>query len=278
MLRDVQKAARENWPEYLMEAAGLAIILFVSAAITVFAQTVPPSEWPGLPRRMLEGLVIAGTAVTLVYSPWGLRSGAHYNPAVTITFFALGRVKLVDAAFYVLFQSMGAVVGILVAGLLIGTLLTDPPTTWIVTQPGSYGILVALASELAIACLTMGTILTTGGRPFLARFTGVFAGVLIFLYVSFEAPLSGFSMNPARSFGSAVVSGYWAAFWIYVFAPPAGMLAAAGTYRLLSVRPEATCAKIVRNGAQRCIHCGFVPGTTTTSDRVLSCDPAGRLH
>lgn len=277
MLGQIQEAIRQNWPEYLMEAAGLAIILFVSAAITVFAQTVPPSWWPGLPRRMLEGLAIAGTAVTLVYSPWGLRSGAHYNPAVTITFCALGRVKPVDAVFYVFFQFMGAVAGILVAGLLIGSLLTDPPTTWIVTQPGLYGIPVALASELAIACLTMGTILTTSGRPLLARFTGVFVGALIFVYISIEAPLSGFSMNPARSFGSAVVSGHWTAFWIYIFAPPAGMLASAGIYRMLSPRRVATCAKVVRNGSQRCIHCGFVPGTTATSDRTPVCAPeAGR--
>jgi aquaporin Z len=273
MLGHLQKAIRQNWPEYLMEAAGLGIILFVSAAITVFAQTVPPSGWPGLPRRMLEGLAIAGTTVTLVYSPWGLRSGAHYNPAVTITFCALRRVKPVDAVFYVLFQFMGAVAGILIAGLLIGSLLTDPPTTWIVTQPGSYGITVALASELAIACLTMGTILTISGRPFLARFTGVFVGVLIFVYISFEAPLSGFSMNPARSFGSAVVSGHWTAFWIYVFAPTAGMLVAAGLNRLLSARPEDACAKLVRNGSQRCIHCGSVPGTKTVSDRAPPCNP-----
>jgi aquaporin Z len=278
MVGQIQIAIRQNWPEYLMEAAGLAIILFVSAAITVFARNVPPSDWPGLPRRMLEGLAIAGTAVTLVYSPWGLRSGAHYNPAVTITFCALGRVKPVDAVFYVLFQFMGAVAGILAAGLLIGSLLTGPPTTWIVTQPGPYGIPVALASELAIACLTMGTILATSGRPFLARFTGVFVGALIFVYISIEAPLSGFSMNPARSFGSAAVSGHWAAFWIYLFAPPAGMLAAAGLDRLLSARPEVTCAKIVRNDSQRCIHCGFVPGTTTTSGRAPLCDPAGRLR
>ena len=83
----------------------------MSAAITVFAQKSRQAGGLACRAEMLEGLAIAGTAVTLVYSPWGLRSGAHYNPAVTITFCALGRMKPVDAVFYVLFQFMGAVAG-----------------------------------------------------------------------------------------------------------------------------------------------------------------------
>ena len=208
---------------------------------------------------MVEGIAIASTVVALVYSPWGLRSGAHYNPAVTITFFALGRVTQVDAILYVLFQFGGAILGILVAGLLLGSLLKEPPTVWIVTQPGAHGVFVAFLAEFGIALLTMETILLTGGLLRLSRFTGVFVGVLIFLFVSFEAPISGFSMNPARSFGSAVVSGHWTAFWVYIFAPPAGMLAAALLHRMMPAGPSMNCTKLVRNSSQRCIHCGFTP-------------------
>jgi aquaporin Z len=270
MFSRANAAVRSNWPEYLMEAAGLAIIMLVSACITVFAQTHLPDGWPGLPRRMVEGIAIAGTVVALVYSPWGLRSGAHYNPAVTLTFFTLGRVRPVDALLYVVFQFGGAIFGIFVAGLFLGSLLKEPPTVWIVTQPGAHGVFVAFLAEFGIAFLTMETILLTGGLLRLSRFTGVFIGVLIFLFVSFEAPISGFSMNPARSFGSAVVSGHWTAFWIYVLAPPAGMLAAASLNRMMSAWPSTSCTKLVRNGSQRCIHCGFTPSDIVEPSRLNS--------
>ena len=253
------RALREHWPEYLIEAAGLGVIMLVSASIAVVAQTLLPAAWPPLPRRIVQGLTIAGTGASLVYSPWGMRSGAHFNPSVTLTFLVLGRVKAVDAAYYMIFQVMGGLAGISVAGLLLGSLLRDPPTLWIVTRPGAHGVLVALVAEFFVAFLAMETILVTGAFPGVSKFTGVFVAMLVFLFVSFESPLSGFSMNPARSFGSAAVSGQWTALWIYVLAPPSGMLAAALLKRSLRWAPSSNCAKLVRNGSQRCIHCGYTP-------------------
>jgi aquaporin Z len=250
---------RDHWPEYLLEALGLAIIMLVSAGVTAFAETGLPQALPSVWRRIVEGVAIAGTVMTLVYSPWGLRSGAHYNPAVTLAFLTLGRVNRTDAAFYVIFQSAGAVFGILAAGLLLGSLVREPPVMWIVTQPGACGTPIAFAAEIAISFVLMGTVLATGGSASLSSFTGIFVGALIFLYVCFEAPFSGFSMNPARSFASAVVSDSWQGFWIYVFAPPTGMLAAALLARSALAPPSMNCAKLIHDDAYRCIHCGFVP-------------------
>jgi aquaporin Z len=255
----VTRGLRDHWPEYLLEASGLAIIMLVSSGVTVFAQTLLPDGWSALPRRMVEGVAIGSTAVGLVYSPWGLRSGAHYNPAVTLTFLILGRVTLVDAAFYAAFQFAGAFIGIFIAGSILGSLLREPPTMWIVTRPGPYGVWVALLAEFAVAFLAMETILVTAGVPRLSRFTGVFVGLLIFLFVSFESPLSGFSMNPARSFGSAAAASYWSALWLYVLVPPVGMLAAAFLNRSISTWPSTNCAKLAPNCAHPCIHCGFTP-------------------
>jgi aquaporin Z len=255
----VTRGLRDHWPEYLLEASGLAVIMLVSSGITVFAQTLLPDGWTALPRRMVEGMAIGSTAIGLVYSPWGLRSGAHYNPAVTLTFLILGRVNLVDAAFYVIFQFAGAFIGIFLSGFILGSLFQEPPTMWIVTRPGEYGVFVAFLAEFAIAFLAMETILITAGLPHLSRFTGIFVGVLIFLFVSFESPLSGFSMNPARSFGSAAAAGYWRAFWIYVLVPPTGMLVAAFLNRSISTWPSTNCAKLAANCSHRCIHCGFTP-------------------
>lgn len=254
------RAPRFHWPEYLIESAGLALILFVSAAITALVETRLRSEWPSVARRAVEGVAIAGTLVALIYSPLGRRSGAHFNPSVTLTFLALKKVSVWDAIHYAIFQICGAVVGISVAGAVLGRSLRDPPVTWIVTQPGPWGWGIAFLAEFAIAFILMSTILAVGGRASVARFNGWLAGGLVFLYICFEAPISGFSMNPARTFASAAAAGSWTAFWIYVVAPPTGMLTAALVNRLSPALPTMRCAKLVHDDKTRCIHCGFLPG------------------
>jgi aquaporin Z len=249
---------RAHWPEYLIEAWGMAVLLLVSGLITAVTETGLRS-WPGGARRVVEGVAIASTVIGLVYSPWGRRSGAHFNPAVTVTFLALRRVRLRDALYYSVFQAIGALLGLLLAGLILGMSLREPPVRWIVTQPGTHGILVAFAAEFVIAWILMTTILWVGGNPRLMRATGLFAGGLVFLYICFEAPLSGFSMNPARTFASAAASGSWTAFWIYLVAPPAGMLTAALAARYFVRVPMLACAKLVHDRSTRCIHCGYIP-------------------
>src|SRR5580704_16381166 len=94
---------RQHWPEYLMEAAELGIFMVSAGVFTVllecpgsFAHQVIPD--PNL-RRALIGVAMGATATGLIYSPWGKRSGAHMNPAVTLTFLCLGKIPRVDAFF-----------------------------------------------------------------------------------------------------------------------------------------------------------------------------------
>ena len=246
-------------PEYGIEATGLAAIVFVAALATAVVATrlgaIPP-----LHQRILEAALVAATVLAMTYSPWGKRSGAHYNPAVTLTFLALGRIRRSDAACYIAAQAMGALIGIAAAALIAGAALRDPPVFWIVTRPGVDGTLVALAAEFLVAFLLMSTVLVAGGVPALAPFVGVFAACLVFLFICVEAPLSGFSMNPARSLASALPAGAWTGFWIYVLAPPAGMLAAAFVNRCVPSLPCTRCAKVQGSPHQRCIHCGYKPG------------------
>jgi aquaporin Z len=253
----------KHWPEYLMEGFGLAMVMFVSGAITAVIEPNFQNDWPGIARRAVEAVFIAGTVVVLIYSPWGKRSGAHFNPAVTLTFYMLGRIAAWDAVSYVVCQFIGGVVGILVAGFVCGELLRQPPALWIVTQPGPYGVAAAFAGEFGIAFLLMTTVLVVSGHPRVERYTGLCAGLLVFNYILFEAPISGFSMNPARSFASAVVAHSWVAFWIYCTAPPAGMLAAAFVHhvgwRNIFGHPRRACAKLHHCETQRCIHCGYLP-------------------
>jgi aquaporin Z len=92
-----------------------------------------------------------------------------------------------------------------------------------------------------------------------ARLTGVAAGCLVAIYITVEAPLSGMSMNPARSFASAAPGGLWQFLWVYFTAPVLGMLLAAGLYRWWRAAAAVACAKLDHSPRRRCIHCGYQP-------------------
>jgi len=204
------------------------------------------------------GLIMGLTAIGLIYSPWGQQSGAHLNPAVTLTFWRLGKVSTWDAVFYVLAQFAGGLLGVLAVLGVLGAAFAGPPVRYVATVPGPAGELVALAAEAAIAFGLMTMILLVTNTPKLMRLTGVFAGCLIALYITFEAPLSGMSMNPARTLASALPGRMFDALWIYFVGPTVGMLLAVEAYRLIRRTPRVICAKLNHHTHRRCIfHCGY---------------------
>jgi aquaporin Z len=125
----------------------------------------------------------------------------------------------------------------------------------VVTVPGEYGEAVAFFAEVGITFLLMLTVLFVSNTPNLARYTGLFAGLLVAAYITVEAPLSGMSMNPARTFASALPSNTWTALWIYFTAPPLGMLLAAQAYMALRGGANIFCAKLHHQNNKRCIFC-----------------------
>ena len=257
----VQAALRQHWPEYLAEAAGLGLFM-VSACLfgallwhpgSPIAQAVPD----GVRRRALMGLAMGLTAIGLIYSPWGRRSGAHLNPATTLTFWRLGKVPGPDAAWYMLAQATGGLAGVLLAAAVIAPGVAHPAVRYVVTEPGAGGPAIAFAAEAAIAFLLMTVVLGVSNTARLAAFTGLCAGGLVAAYITLEAPLSGMSMNPARSLASAVPAGAWEHVWIYLLAPPLGMLAAAEVYVRRRGLSGVYCAKL-RHDGRRCIfRCRF---------------------
>jgi glycerol uptake facilitator-like aquaporin len=198
--------SERHWPEYAMEAALLGIFMVSACACTVLLEH--PASFAhaaiddAFTRRALIGLAMGVTAVALIYSPWGRRSGAHFNPAVTISFVQMGAVLVL-----------------------------------------------------------------ANGRH--ARATGLVAGLLVATWITFEAPFSGMSMNPARTLGSAVLANLWSGFWIYSTAPVLGMLAAAEAYVRVRGRHRVYCAKLVHgDGTLRCIfrcNYGALAGASATA-------------
>ncbi|MSR62121.1 MAG: aquaporin family protein [Planctomycetes bacterium] len=249
---------RRHWPEYLIEATLVGLFMLSASSFALLL------EHPGSPlraaltdaflRRALMGCAMGLTAIALVYSPFGQRSGAHMNPAVTLTFLHLGKVSAGDAAGYVMAQFAGGAAGMGLAALLYGRLLADPHVDYVVTRPGEHGVGVAFAAELVISFVLLAVVLRVSSAPRSASYTGLCAGTLVALYITFEAPLSGMSMKPARSFGSALSARDWMSYWIYLAAPVAGMGLAAfvHTRAPLAVR----CAKLHHDNPRRCIFCG----------------------
>jgi len=256
------QALRDHWPEYLMEAAGLGMFMISACLFTVLLMH-PASRvahWIADPvwKRAAIGIAMGLTAIALIYSPWGKQSGAHLNPSVTIAFFRLGKVSTWDAFFYIVSQFVGAVIGTFLCALLLAPWISDPQVNYAVTTPGPHGVRVALVSEFAISFLLMSTVLLVSNSKKLPAFTGVFAGVLVATYITLEAPLSGMSMNPARTFGSALPAHAWSHLWVYFTAPPIGMLAAAEIYKRLVGSTNVLCAKLHHGTDKRCIfNCGY---------------------
>ncbi len=146
------KALSRHWPEYLMEAAGLGLFMLSACVCAVLLeqpgaalhQVIPDP----LPRRLLMGLAMALTAGGIIYSPWGQQSGAHINPAVTLSFWYLGKIEHWDAVFYVIAQFLGAVAGVWLAALVLGQSLADPPVSYIITLLGITNVAVAFLVEM----------------------------------------------------------------------------------------------------------------------------------
>jgi aquaporin Z len=209
-------------------------------------------------RRIPMGLAMGLTAVAIIYSPWGQRSGAHLNPALTLTFWRLGKVTGWDAAFYVAAQFAGAIAGVGMAALVLGPGLADPAVRYAATVPGPGGAGLAFVAEVLMTLGLMTVVLTVSNRRSLNRFTGLFAGAVVATYIVVEAPLSGMSLNPARTVGSAFHAEVWTSLWVYLTAPLLGMLAAAQLYVATAGARRVLCAKLHHDNQQRCIfRCGY---------------------
>ena len=265
MVRPLASAKNKSVPflEYLAEALGLGLFM-VSAGVVATALDAPASPlhaWIGSAdlRRVLGGIAMGLTAIGLIHSPWGKRSGAHMNPAVTLAFLVLGKIRPRDALWYVVAQFTGGVIGVVLVLGLLGDAFAAAPVSFAATMPGSAGIAVACAAEFAISFLMLWAVLRVAASARFAHLAGLVAGALVATYISVEAPLSGMSMNPARSFASAAPAGHFENLWIYFVAPPLGMALAAIVHRRHATRRAALCAKVVHDLSHPCIHCGHQP-------------------
>jgi aquaporin Z len=248
----------------LLMAIGLSAIVVDFSPHSPVVSAVPDADL----RRLITGILFAGGATLIVYSPLGRTSGGHINPAVTLAFLRMGKLTRRGAAGYMTAQVLGALAG--TALVLAAWRGSARAVDLGVTRPGHGGVPAALAAEAVMTFLLVMLIFTFVDRPRLMPWTAAAAGLLVAVLVFLVAPVSGTSLNPARSLAPAALSGLWSAQWISLLAPPAGALAAALVYRRR--HGDVACAKLIHDDAYAChfIGCRY-------RARAASADPGARV-
>ncbi|KAK8502816.1 hypothetical protein V6N13_093375 [Hibiscus sabdariffa] len=181
---------------------------------------------------LLEYATTAGLTIVVVVYSIGSISGAHVNPAFTIAFAAFGFFPWSRVPLYILAQVLGSILATLMGEFIYGT-----KSDLLTTRP-SQGCQAAFMVELVASFMVVFVIaaVTRQSRS-VGPVSGLVIGMAIGLAVLITGPISGGSLNPARSLGPAIVSRNFHRIWIYLTAPVIGAVSGALMYRILRLRP-----------------------------------------
>jgi aquaporin Z len=221
------------WKLFGAELIGTALLVAVGLSFVIadFGRGSPmilllPSA---AARRFLTGFLFGATGGLIAVSPFGKESGAHINPAVTFAFWLVGRLRSPYALGYVICQLAGALLG---AAPLLAWGQMGRSVAYGATIPATaYGFSWALLGEAATTFALIFALFTFLRNRRWRAFTPAIFAPLYAIMVWLEAPISGTSTNPARSFGPSVISGLWDGWWIYWLGPLIGTLIAVAAFR-----------------------------------------------
>jgi aquaporin Z len=225
-----------HWREYDCEFLGTALLCLcgLSAVTFDFGRGLPMERWiPSESARLLiTGILFAGSGSLIAISGIGKRSGAHLNPSVTLAFWVGRKMHRGDALGYILAQFAGATLGAAAVAFIWNRYAMS--VNFGMTLPGeSYGRWRAFGAEFLMTWGYISLIFYFVSHRNLMRKTPLMNWLVVATLVWVEAPVSGTSLNAARSFGPAVVANFWPNQWIYLVAPSMGGILAAITYPLL---------------------------------------------
>lgn len=175
-----------------------------------------------------------GLIILVMIAAAGHISGAHFNPAVTLAFAAIRHFPWRQVPVYIAGQILGAVLGGLTLKLLLGEAANLGATLPSGTAAQAFDLEVLLTAVLMFVIISVATDTRAVGAP--AAIAIGFTGALSALWAG---PISGASMNPARSLGPALAAGIWQDQWIYLLAPALGACLGAALYQLLREPPGA---------------------------------------
>jgi len=209
--------------KYLVEIVGTFILVYaIASAATIYHDS-------GQMGVIGIGLVHALVLTAIIYAI-GYRSGAQVNPAVTIGLLVAKKIQVKEAVFYIICQIIGAVLGAAIVYTMFGSAMSAS-----VTLPSEDNVLRAFILETVMTFTLVYVVLATStAKNFnIAPLAGVAIGFTLGFNVIFGGSISGGSLNPARSFGPALITGNFDFNWLYWIAPIFGALIAAGVYKAL---------------------------------------------
>lgn len=226
---------RKNYVLFLQEALGLFIFMISACFFDGFLEhksTFIHLEIPNPHLRLaIMAIAMCLTALFIFLSPLTAPSGAFINPSVTIMRWRLGQISLENSIWYSIFQTIGGLSAVYLMGFLMGNILSSAPVNFVVTVPGkNIAIWEAVLSETLSAFFMITMVLFFSDIKKLKNTVPYLAAILVGVYVYITGPISGFGMNPARTFASAIPAGIYTDFWIYMLCPTVGMLLSAELY------------------------------------------------
>jgi aquaporin Z len=225
---------------YLAELIGTALLVGIglSIVIALWGHNAPFAALPITPgeRRLLNGFLFGSVGAAIAYSPIGRISGAHINPAMTFAFWLHGKLAWRDAGCYALAQLAGGALG---AALLLAWGPVGASDAWGASLPArSLPLPWAVLGEVACTFSLVGLIFLFASRNTTQPFTPLVNPPLFALLTWLEAPVSGASANPARSFGPELIGWDWSGWWVYWAGPVTGAALAVALINLSKYRPH----------------------------------------
>lgn len=239
-----------HWGEWLAEAVGTAV-LFGAGFIVVAALISPRSPIADAVRPirfLLVGLNFGILSALITISPIGRRSGAHLNPAVTVAFWLRRDVHPHDLAGYLAAQFTGAVAGTVGFSLVAGAWAESIHHAR--TSSAPVGALGGVAIEAGLTLGLLIAVFTCLARPRLMRWTPAILGLVLAGLIWVGSPLTGASLNPARSLAPALIEGNVDGIWIYFAGPVLGAALAVALTKATRAAP--LTAKIFHGSRCRC--------------------------
>ena len=228
------------WQLFLSEMIGTALLLLggLSVVIIMFGTGSPLATLlPNQEARMaVTGFLFGSVGASIALSKVGDVSGAHINPAVSVGFMLMGKLRPRATLGYIIAQLCGALLG---SAPLLAWGDMGRSVNFGATVPGpAYSTLTVLLGEIVTTFGLVASLCAFLGVRELRRFTPMMLPILYSIMVALESPISGTSTNPARSLGPAVISGQFAGWWIYWVGPFIGMVAAVIACSFLASRIE----------------------------------------
>jgi glycerol uptake facilitator-like aquaporin len=239
---------------------GVTTIVRFAVGPSILSRTIPRIHL----QLLIVGAIVAVLLSGLIISRPGKISGGHMNPAISLAMWRFGVFPATGVVPYITAQLLGSVIGVLAARAAWGAVVEQPPVLYALIRPAPRW---STAPLFAAELVGMGVIVFAVGyclsNPRLARAVPWLVGILVGLGIALLGTQTGGSLNPARQFGPAVISGHTAELWVFLVAPMVGAEIAARLLQAFQKRGQVLTHRL----------CGTHPDGRPLDDRRRESSP-----